>query len=310
MQIAVAGEALIDFTSTGSLGFQGHVGGSPLNTAVACVRLGRPTAFLTQLSTDLFGEQLLAFMRTNGIDTRFIIRSAAPSTLAFVERTPLTNRYAFFTRGSADGSWAPPELPLLPSDCRCLHFGSISLLQEPAAGRITDLVAANAGQRLIVFDPNVRASLIADMAAYRARFRRWLGMTDLLKVSDEDAALLAPGQTLADAAASWLAAGPRAVVVTRGGAGASLYRTGHVEHHVTAPQIVVADTIGAGDTFTAGLSAALLDAGVDRADQLASLPGPAWHEVLRFAAMAAAINCTREGANPPRLADVRQALAA
>jgi fructokinase len=309
MHIAVAGEALIDFTAGGGLAFQGHIGGSPLNTAVACVRLGSPTGFVTQLSTDLFGEELLGFMQTNGIDTRFVMRSDAPSTLAFVERTPKTNRYAFYTRGSADGTWSPADLPALPEECRCLHFGSISLLQEPAAGRIADLVAASAGKRLVVFDPNVRPTLIADMAAYRAGLARWLAMTDLLKVSDEDAALLAPGVPLADAAAGWLAAGPQAVVVTRGGEGATLYRRGRPELSVAAPKIVVADTIGAGDTFTAGLSSALLAAGVTRAAELAALSDATWREVLLFAAMAAAINCTREGANPPTLAEVRQALA-
>lgn len=308
MRIAVAGEALIDFTARGGLAFQGHVGGSPLNTAVACVRLGSSTGFLTQLSTDLFGEELMAFMQAGGIDTRFVTRSAAPSTLAFVERTPTTNRYAFYTRGSADGTWSPPELPVLPDECRCLHFGSIALLQEPAAGRIADLVAASAGQRLVVFDPNVRPTLIPDMAAYRAGLARWLAMTDLLKVSDEDAALLAPDLPLADAAAAWLAAGPRAVVVTRGGAGATLYRAGHPAVDVAAPKVVVADTIGAGDTFTAGLSSALLAAGVTQASELGSLAEPLWRDVLRFAATAAAINCTREGADPPTLAEVRQAL--
>ncbi len=96
--------------------------------------------------------------------------------------------------------------------------------------------------------------------------------------------------------------------MTRGGEGATLFRAGRAELSVAAPKVVVADTIGAGDTFTAGLSSALLEAGVTRAAQLAELPDAAWHEVLRFAAMAAAINCTREGANPPTLAEVRQAL--
>jgi len=195
MRIALTGEALIDFTASeaGALAFLGHEGGSPLNTAVACARLGQPTGFLTQLSTDLFGERLMAFLARNGVDTRFILRSAAPSTLAFVERTPQTNRYAFYTHGSADATWAPEPLPQLPAECRFLHFGSISLLQEPAATHIAELVAANAGRCVIVFDPNVRPSLIPDMAAYRARVTEWFALADLVKLSDEDAELLAPG---------------------------------------------------------------------------------------------------------------------
>ena len=310
MRIAITGEALIDFTAgeAGTLAFLGHEGGSPLNTAVACARLGEPTGFLTQLSTDLFGERLMGFLERNGVDTRFILRSHAPSTLAFVERTPQTNRYAFYTRGSADATWAPEPLPQLPADCRFLHFGSIALLQEPAATRITDLMAANAGQRVIVFDPNVRPSLIPDMAAYRARAVGWFAMADLVKLSDEDAELLAPGRPADALAADCLQAGVRAVIVTRGAGGATLWRTGHEALAVAAPRVKVIDTIGAGDTFTAGLSVSLLAHGVEYPAQLGELGDGAWREVMRFAATAAALNCTREGADPPTLEAVRTAL--
>src|SRR5512140_962268 len=127
MRIAQLGEALIDFTSTGPLAFQGHAGGSSLNTAVACARLGQPTGFLGQLSTDLFGEALLRHLQENGVDTRFVLRSDAPSTLAFVEHAAGTNRYAFFRHGAADAGWAPPRPPELPAETTFVHFGSISL---------------------------------------------------------------------------------------------------------------------------------------------------------------------------------------
>lgn len=310
MRIAITGEALIDFTASeaGTLAFLGHEGGSPLNTAVACARLGQPTGFLTQLSTDLFGERLMHFLERNGVDTRFILRSDAPSTLAFVERAPQTNRYAFYTRGSADATWTPEPLPRLPADCRFLHFGSIALLQEPAATRITELMAANAGHRVIVFDPNVRPSLIPDMAAYRARAMNWFAMADLAKLSDEDAELLAPGRPADALAADCLQAGARAVIVTRGAGGAVLWRTGHAPLAVAAPRVKVVDTIGAGDTFTAGLSVSLLAHGVEHPAQLGELGDGTWREVMRFAATAAALNCTREGADPPTLEAVRSAL--
>ncbi len=311
MRIALTGEALIDFTASqaGTLAFLGHEGGSPLNTAVACARLGQPTGFLTQLSTDLFGERLMGFLQRNGVDTRFVLRSSAPSTLAFVERTPQTNRYAFYTSGSADATWAPEPLPQLPAECRFLHFGSISLLQDPAATRIADLVSAHKGQRVIVFDPNVRPSLISDMAAYRARVSGWFALADLVKLSDEDAELLAPGQPIDALAAECLNAGARAVIVTRGGDGATLWRTGHAPLSVAAPRVQVVDTIGAGDTFTAGLSVSLLAHGIEQPAQLGALTDEAWREVMGFAATAAALNCTREGADPPTLAAVHAALA-
>ena len=310
MHIALVGEALIDFTGAGNMAFQGHCGGSPLNSAVACARLGQPTAYVTQLSTDLFGDQLLAHLHANAIDTRFVARSDDATTVAFVERGPLTNRYAFYSLRSADSRWSPAALPELPESCRFVHFGSISLLQEPAASRITDFVEANAGRRVVVFDPNIRLSLIDDLPAYRQRMQRWLAATDLLKLSDEDVAALVPGSTHADAAQGWLAAGPRAVVITCGGEGATLYRQGRSPLPIAAPKIELADTIGAGDTFTAGLSVALHDHGVSERSTLETLGDDDWREVLRFAATAAALNCTREGANPPTLAEVRKALAA
>jgi len=309
MRLVFVGESLIDFTATADLAFQGHEGGAPTNSAVAAARLGQPTGFITQLSTDLFGERLLAHMQANGIDTRFVLRGAAPSTLAFVERTPTSNRYAFHMQGTADTRWAPPVLPELPERCRYLHFGSIALLHEPAASRITDLVEAQRGWRIVVFDPNVRPSLIADADAYRRRCVRWLRACDLLKLSDEDAAFLSPGMAPEQAAARCLSQGPRAVVLTRGAGGATLYRAGAAPIAVAPPPVAVVDTIGAGDTFVAGLSVALLEHGVETPSQLAQVPDAAWRVVLRFAATAAALNCTREGADPPRRAEVDAALA-
>jgi fructokinase len=310
MRIALAGEALIDFTGTGPLAFQGHEGGAVMNSAIACARLGQPTAFITQLSNDLFGEVLMAYIQANGVDTRFVLRSPAPSTLAFVERTPTTNRYAFYMQGTADVLWSPPSLPELPESCRYLQFGSIALLQDPAGGRITELVEASRGQRVIVFDPNMRPSLLKDADDYRKRYVRWLRASDVLKLSDEDAALLSPGMGLADAAASYLKGGPQAVIITRGGEGATLYREGKAPMDVTPPKITVADTIGAGDTFTAGLSVSLLEHGIEQPSQIAALGEQAWAEVLKFAATAAALNCTREGADPPTREELRAMLGA
>ncbi len=310
IRIAIVGESLIDFAATGGLNFAGHEGGAPTNSAIATARLGQAIGMVCQLSTDMFGERLLKHIESNGVDTRWVLRSDAPSTLAFVERTPTTNRYAFYMNGTADTQWNPTTLPVLPESCRFLQFGSISLLHEPAASRIIDLVQAQQGQRIVLFDPNVRLSLIKDLPAYRANVYRWSAYSNLMKFSDEDAAALAPGLGLAEVAASFMAtdAGPRAVVITRGGDGATLFRRGHAPLEIVAPKITVADTIGAGDTFDAGLTVGLLEHGVEHVAQLDSLPDATWLAVLRFAAQAAAINCTREGANPPTRAELQVAL--
>lgn len=310
IRIAIVGESLIDFAATGGLNFAGHEGGAPTNSAIATARLGQPIGMVCQLSTDMFGERLLKHIENNGVDTRWVLRSDAPSTLAFVERTPTTNRYAFYMNGTADTQWNPTTLPVLPESCRFLQFGSISLLHEPAASRIIDLVKAQQGQRIVLFDPNVRLSLIKDLPAFRANVYRWSAYSNLMKFSDEDAAALAPGLGLAEVAASFMASdtGPRAVVITRGGDGATLFRRGKAPLEIVAPKITVADTIGAGDTFDAGLTVGLLEQGVEQVTQLDSLPDAQWLAVLRFAAQAAAINCTREGANPPTRAELQVAL--
>ncbi|RYF82930.1 MAG: carbohydrate kinase [Comamonadaceae bacterium] len=311
MRIALIGEALIDFTATpgGALQFQGHVGGALLNSAVAAARLGMPVGYITQLSTDLFGERLLAHLQHNGIDTAHVLRSEAPSTLAFVQRSAHTNRYAFYMQGTADVLWAPAELPPLPASCRWLHYGSNLLTREPSGARVLDFVRAQRGQRLRMFDPNARPGLIADLAAWRARCLECVAECELLKLSDEDAALLAPGQALDAAAQAWLAAGPTAVLLTRGAQGATLYRPGAAPLQVAPPPVQVVDTIGAGDTFAAALSVALLDQGVQDVATLTALADNAWGAVLRFAATAAALNCAREGTDPPRRAEVEARLA-
>jgi fructokinase len=309
MRIVVAGEALIDFTSAGDLAFQGHFGGAPLNASLAAARLGQPTGLVTQLSTDMFGRRLLAYLHDNGIDTRFVCFDDAPTTLAFAEKVGTTNRYAFYTKGSADSRYAPDPLPELPDSVSFIQFGSIALLNEPAAGSILSLVRRNKDRKVVVLDPNVRPSLIADADAYRKDFAGWCGLADLLKVSDEDALFLAPQSTPADFAARWLASGIKAVVITAGGEGATLYRADAAAIAIPAPSVTVVDTIGAGDTFSAALMVALQERGVDAAG-LARLAEGSWHDSLAFAAAAAAINCTRPGAQPPTRDEVAAFLTA
>jgi len=311
-RIAVVGEALIDFTAApgAALAFEGHPGGAPANSAIAAARLGVATAFIGQLSTDLFGERLHAHLAANAVDLRFVLRDdAASSTLAFVERHPDSNRYAFYTQGTADTRWCPAELPVLPQSCRWLHFGSVALLGEPAGSRITQLVEAEHGRRIVMFDPNARPDLLRDPTGWRARCGHWIALTDLLKLSEEDLAVLAPGQAEEAAIGACLARGPRAVVLTRGARGATLFRRRGAALHVRPPAIRVVDTIGAGDTFGAALMVALLDAGVQDAAALEGLGAPEWHGVLAFAAAAAACNCAREGADPPRRAEIDALLA-
>lgn len=304
MRAAIAGEALIDFTSVGDLRFQGYCGGSPMNAAVAAARLGVSVGFVSQLSTDLFGVRLRRHLETNGVDTRFVLSHPAPTTLAFVERDGEVNRYQFLANGTADTLYAPDPPPTLPAETAFLHFGSVSLLAEPAASSFTRLVELHRDRLTVVLDPNVRPTLIGDEDAYRRRCQDWIGASHLLKLSDDDAAYLAAGCDVEEAIDGWLGSGPRAVVLTSASRGARMYARGREAVVVPAFEVAVVDTIGAGDTFTAAITVGLLERGVTDPDGLLQLPAPEWRAVLRFAAAAAAINCTRPGADPPRRDEV------
>ena len=226
MKVAVAGEALIDFAGIGDLRFQGYCGGSPLNTAIAVARMGYATGFVSQLSTDMFGQRLRRHLESNNVDTQFVLSDPAPSTLAFVQPADGGNRYSFLANGTADTLYDPDPPPTLPAETAFLAFGSVSLLAEPSAGSFTRLVAAHRGRLVIVFDPNVRTTLIPDAADYRRRVDRWASMAHLVKLSEEDAAYLAGDDTPDTAIERWLETGPDAVLLTRGSEGARVYRPG------------------------------------------------------------------------------------
>ncbi|UCH25395.1 MAG: carbohydrate kinase [Trueperaceae bacterium] len=295
MNIVCIGEALIDFKATGALAFQGYVGGSPLNVAVAASRLGGEVGFAAQVSTDMFGDDIVAFMHENGVDTAFVERSDAPSTLAFVSEIGGDAHFSFMANGAADTLYDPRPRPVFPEPSY-LQFGSISLLADPTATAITETVAAHKGRTTIVFDPNVRPALISDRGTYLEKLERWLALADIVKISAQDLSWLAPGMDVEELVSGWLERGPQAVIVTRGAEGASLLRQGRPIVTVPAPCVAVVDTVGAGDTFTGALMVALLERG---GGSMTGLSDEDAREVLRFAAAAAALNCRRAGADPP-----------
>jgi len=306
MEIICLGEALIDFKDTGPLAFQGYVGGSPLNVAVAAARLGAEVGFASQVSSDMFGEAILAHMRANGVLTDLVLRSDDPSTLAFVSERGGDAHFSFLANGSADTRYDPQPRPRLPEGARFLQFGSISLLEEPAASAIGDIIAAHEARTTVVFDPNVRPALITDRESYLAKLGNWLALAAIVKVSLQDLHWLYPATDAEAAAVAWLGRGPRAVVVTRGRDGASLLRPGRAPLEVSAFQVGVVDTVGAGDAFTAALMVAL---GQHR-EPLERLADAEAAAVLSFAAAAAALSCTRAGADPPAREEVEAVLRA
>ncbi|MFJ3756017.1 carbohydrate kinase [Streptomyces sp. NPDC090080] len=294
--IVVAGEALIDLVPQGAgalAPLQPALGGGPYNTAVALGRLGSPTAFCSRASHDAFGEALLDGLRGAGVDVSLVERGTEPTTLAAATIDAQGSAsYSFYVDGTADRLFTAPAA--LPAATRALSFGTLSLVLEPGASAYEELLRRAAGQGLFTaLDPNIRAGLITDPDAYRARFKSWLPSVTLLKLSEEDALWL--GGTPRE----WLSAGPSAVVITHGGEGLSAFTPDGTVYAVPGEEVDVVDTIGAGDTVNAALLHGLAVQDALSAEALAGLGADGWTRLLRFAARAAAITCSRAGAEPP-----------
>ncbi len=294
--IVVVGEALVDVLVREDGSRTEAPGGSCLNVAVAASRLGTETTLLTEIGEDAYGRLL----RTHAED----------SGVTMVADEPRTGRSASATATiDADGTatydfdldWAlrPQRLP----DGVVLHTGSLGSALTPGADTVADLAEQASGRgALVTYDPNARPAFVDDPADAWSAVRTCAARADLVKLSDEDCAVLCPGADVDEVARTLLAGRTRLVVVTRGGDGSTAYAEG-LEVHADPVRVDVADTVGAGDTFTAGLVVALVD--------LDLLDGDAWHtdetvvrRLLASAAAAAAVTVTRAGANPPTRAEL------
>lgn len=299
--VAVFGEALIDLLASGERSFEGHPGGSPANVAVATARLGRPARFVGGLSTDRWGRLLDDHLRASGVDTSSAPRSDHPTALAVVDLDDAGSAvYRFLWDDTADRAVALADLPAeLGDDVAWLQVGSVAAAFEDSGAVAAALLDRERDRRLVSCDPNVRTVVHGHGEDTRARLANVTDHADLVKLSDEDLAFLFPGVSVPDAVARWLDAGVAVVAVTAGGGGATLHAEGG-SVDVAVPTTTVADTVGAGDTFMAGLLVGMLDAGVDRRDRLAAVDSDTLAAVGRFAAAAAAVTVSRPGADPPR----------
>ena len=317
--IMCCGEALIDMVrapvSGAGEGFLPLPGGSPYNTAVAIGRLGVPVQFLGRFSTDFFGELLVKRLTDNGVGDRAIIRSPQNTTLAFVKlEDGKEPQYIFYAEGTADRSLQTTDLPeKLPSDVRCILFGSIAMTMEPIASTIETLIVRESKRKdadspVISFDPNIRPFLIADKVIYTKRFETLVAASTIAKISSADYAFLYPGLPLEQAMQKMLALGPRLAISTLGeeGALAMLRQKNGNVIKVSAPAVhsTIVDTIGAGDTFHGAFLSWLHIHGKMSGPALANLSEADLHQALSFANKAASMVCSRRGAEPPNLKDM------
>ena len=299
--IVSLGEALIDFISQADLEFKGFPGGSPYNTAVAVSRLGVSCQYLGRVSRDMFGEQLLDYLRKNGVGTDIALRSDDPTTLSFVSKQPDGQaRYAFFSNGAADRNWPADEIDsiTLPGETRIIHFGSISLSQESCGSTIENFLLKKGKQYLLSFDPNIRPSLVQDRNIYMNRFLNLCKVSTLIKLSDEDLEWLYPGIPVEEALETLLDSGIALIALTEGKKGARLITK---SESIRSPlyDLPVADTIGAGDTFHGAILAYFHEKGWFDKTTIARLSREELEKLGEYANKAAGINCSRSGANPP-----------
>ncbi len=299
--ILCAGEALIDMlpreTTSGERAFAPYAGGAVFNTAIALGRLGTRTGFFTGLSTDLFGEQLLSTLRESKVES-VAHRSDRPTTLAFVTLVDGHASYAFYDENTAGRMLTPGDLPALRKDLRACFFGGISLVVEPCGTAYEALMAREAAQRVVMLDPNIRPGFIRDEAAYRARIGRMIAQSDIVKVSDEDLRWLLGRGEVEALAGEMLRMGPSLVCVTEGAKGARGF-TSRGQVRVEGRKVEVADTVGAGDTFNAGVLCALDRAGTLNKAKIAALDDATIEAALDLGCRAAAVTVSRAGANPP-----------
>ena len=287
-------------TASGQDGYVPHVGGAVFNTAIALGRLDAQTGMLTGLSTDLFGQQLLASLHANHVDTSLLVASDRPTTLAFVQLTDGHASYTFYDENSAGRMLDRADMPMLPDEVSTLYFSGISLVFEPGAEAYAALLKREAAARVVMLDPNIRPGFIRDIRRYRGRLDGMIALSDIVKVSDEDLNWIYPGpQSLFEKLDFVRQAGPSVVILTRSSGGATAFLKDGTKVSVPVDRVDVIDTIGAGDTFNAGVLAKLAELGLLIKDSLAAIDPDLLREAIRFGARVAAITVSRAGANPP-----------
>lgn len=300
--ILCCGEALIDMlprqSTLGESAYAPYAGGAIFNTAIALGRLGIPTGFFTGLSDDMLGDVLRETLRASHVDDSFCAISSRPTTVAFVKLVNGSATYAFYDENTAGRMITVDDLPSLGPDVEALHFGAISLIPDPCGGTYEALLAREHNNRVISLDPNIRPGFIRNRQAHHDRIMRMAAQSDIIKFSDEDLEWFGMSGDHDTLAGKWLDIGPKLVIITKGAEGAVGYSRGH-KVEVPSERVTVVDTIGAGDTFDAGVLASLRRDRLLTKSQVADLGEQAIRDALALAAKVAAVTVSRAGANPP-----------
>lgn len=306
------GDALYDLfagpsdRSASALKLEGDVGGSPINVATGLARLGQDSGYFTQLSNDLFGERMRAKLLAEGLNLDNCLNTDRNTTLAVIEKNADGSaRYAFYTDGTADTSLAIDDLPdTLPEAVRVLHFGSYSTAAHPSGITLETLAKREAERdRFISYDPNVRLPVVPDVDIWRERFIGFSRAASFIKASDEDIEVIYGKGGEDRFVADCLDRGTGVVCITRGPDGASAFAADGRSAHGAGLKVDVVDTVGAGDTFQATSLYWLGKEGHIGPD--GKVNGSVdLDAMVSLALRAAAITCTRNGADLPSLDDL------
>jgi len=298
VSIWVCGEVLIDVLPTGPV-----VGGGPANTAKALARLGYEVDFIDGISTDAYGVSAKKELSRDGVGLGLSLTSDKPTCTATVTLDSKGSAsYEFLIDGTAtfdfNSSWLPDPERLKPS---VLHIGTLVTIIEPGASVLFDWAVKVGEFAPIVFDPNIRPSVMADRAKYAAAVEKWVSISSAVKVSDDDITWLYPTESLDVVAHRWIDAGVSAVVITRGAKGLIGFTSSGMEE-VDCVKVDVVDTVGAGDTVGAIVVEGIIKHSVH------GLQGQVLNVLLHKAAIAAGITCSRAGAQPPRAHELVEAM--
>lgn len=294
----VIGESLIDIVTGPGLPASEHPGGSPMNVAIGLARLGRSVELATWFGSDERGGVIDAHLAADGVEVAHPSRGAArTSTATATVAADGQAQYVF------DLDWSLPTVTL-PPNCPVVHTGSLGAAIAPGVDVVREVVQEARTVSTISYDPNIRPDLQPDPAAARRTVEEFVRLADVGKASDEDLAYIGEGADPEEVLAGWLDLGPKLVVMTCGGDGVVALTASGLGVRLTAKRVTVVDTVGAGDSFMAGLIDGLWTAGLlgaDHRDALRQIDAGTLETILDRCAVIAGITVSRAGANPPRI---------
>lgn len=305
--VLAVGEALIDIVKPASGETSEHVGGSPANVAMGVAALGHPTSLATHIGRDKRGRRIADHLAERDVALTPGSQQAEHTSTATATLDDEGGATYDF-----DLAWEMADTDL--GGVGHVHTGSIAATLQPGASTVFDLICAARAGATVSYDPNARPTIMGSAHEARSTIEERIGRCDVVKASVEDVEWLYPGASPADVARLWSKLGPALVILTDGGQGTLVQHTARPEQSlVEARAVTVVDTVGAGDSFMAGLISGLLDAellgSAGARDRLATAPEHVITTAVERAVATSAFTVTKAGAAAPTRADLGIAVA-